>query len=208
MEERQVTVDGDDLRAGHARSWSIATQNPIEMEGTYPLPEAQRDRFMARVSMGYPDQRAELAMLDIHGGASPLDDLQPVADATEVARLIDAVRGVHVADRASGGTPSTWSNATRNSPDLRLGASPRATLQLLRAARACGRAGRPRLRAARRRPGARRARCWRTGCCPPPRRRSRDAATGDDRRRPRRASVAVPGRRGSLSRPCARRCQG
>ena len=55
----------------------IATQNPVEMEGTYPLPEAQRDRFMARISIGYPDPDAELAMLDAHGAASPLDDLQP-----------------------------------------------------------------------------------------------------------------------------------
>ena len=55
----------------------IATQNPIEMEGTYPLPEAQRDRFMARISMGYPDAAAELAMLDAHGADDPLDDLRP-----------------------------------------------------------------------------------------------------------------------------------
>ena len=71
MEERQVTVDGTTYELG-APFMVIATQNPVEMEGTYPLPEAQRDRFMARVSMGYPDQKAELEMLDTHGGVSPL----------------------------------------------------------------------------------------------------------------------------------------
>ena len=76
----------------------IATQNPIEMEGTYPLPEAQRDRFMARVSMGYPVPRAELAMLDSHAAANPLDDLEPVTDAAEIAKLIEIVRTVHVSD--------------------------------------------------------------------------------------------------------------
>ena len=91
MEERQVTVDGVTLRAGPRRSWSMATQNPIEMEGTYPLPEAQRDRFMARVSMGYPDRDAELAMLDAHAAGDPLDDLEPVADAADVRELVDAV---------------------------------------------------------------------------------------------------------------------
>ena len=76
MEERQVTVDGTTY-ALRAPFMVIATQNPVEMEGTYPLPEAQRDRFTARISIGYPRPRAELEMLDVHGGASPLDDLQP-----------------------------------------------------------------------------------------------------------------------------------
>src|ERR1700748_1481669 len=86
MEERQVTVDGTTYGLG-VPFMVVATQNPVEMEGTYPLPEAQRGRFMARVSMGYPDQRAELDMLDTHGGASPLVGLQPVADAQQVARM-------------------------------------------------------------------------------------------------------------------------
>ncbi len=76
----------------------VATQNPVEMEGTYPLPEAQRDRLMARVSIGYPSLDAELQMLDVHGGVNPPDDLQPVAHAHEIPKLIEAVRGVHVAD--------------------------------------------------------------------------------------------------------------
>ena len=69
------------------------------MEGTYPLPEAQRDRFMARISMGYPSEQAELQMLDTHGMTSPLDDLEPVSDATEIAKLIETVRHVHVSDQ-------------------------------------------------------------------------------------------------------------
>ena len=113
----------------------VATQNPVEMEGTYPLPEAQRDRFMARVSIGYPSAEAELQMLDIHGGATPLDDLQPVAHAHEIVKLIDAVRTVHVADAVRRYAVELVA-ATRTHPDLRLGASPRATLHLLRAAKA------------------------------------------------------------------------
>jgi len=134
MEERQVTVDNVTYHLD-APFMVIATQNPIEMEGTYPLPEAQRDRFTARVSMGYPVAAAELAMLDSHTQVSPLDELEPVTTAAEVAKLIDVVRGVYVA-------PSVQRYAvdivtgTRRSPDLRLGASPRATLHLVRAAKA------------------------------------------------------------------------
>jgi MoxR-like ATPase len=113
----------------------VATQNPVEMEGTYPLPEAQRDRFMARVSVGYPSAEAELQMLDVHGGVSPLEDLQPVAHAHEILKLIEAVRGVHVAEPVRRYAVELVS-ATRTHPDLRLGASPRATLHLLRAAKA------------------------------------------------------------------------
>jgi MoxR-like ATPase len=113
----------------------VATQNPVEMEGTYPLPEAQRDRFMARVSIGYPSADAELQMLDVHGGVSPLDDLQPVAHAHDIVKLIDAVRTVHVADSVRRYAVELVA-ATRSHADLRLGASPRATLHLLRAAKA------------------------------------------------------------------------
>ena len=134
MEERQVTVDGVTYEL-ETPFMVIATQNPIEMEGTYPLPEAQRDRFTARVSMGYPSASAELEMLDTHGGADPLDDLEPVADALEVRKLIEVVRAIHVAPDVKQYVVA-MATATRESPDLRLGASPRATLQLLRAARA------------------------------------------------------------------------
>ena len=134
MEERQVTVDGNTYHLG-VPFMVVATQNPIEMEGTYPLPEAQRDRFTARLSMGYPAPTAELDMLDTHGMRNPLDELEPVTDAIEVAALVRAVRTVHVSDAVRRYTIDIVTG-TRKHPDLRLGASPRATLHLLRAARA------------------------------------------------------------------------
>jgi MoxR-like ATPase len=134
MEERQVTVDGISYEL--ARPFLVmATQNPIEMEGTYPLPEAQRDRFTARVSMGYPDRDAEMAMLDERATADPLTSLAPVADAAAVRALVAAVGRLHVAEAVRRYVVGLV-EATRRSPDLRLGASPRAGLQLLRAARA------------------------------------------------------------------------
>jgi MoxR-like ATPase len=134
MEERQVTVDGTTYSL-QAPFMVIATQNPVEMEGTYPLPEAQRDRFTARISLGYPLPAAEREMLDNHGSRSPLDQLSPVARASDVQELVMAVRGVLVSDQVKDYIISL-ANATRTSPELRLGASPRATLHLLRASRA------------------------------------------------------------------------
>ncbi|MFD1832005.1 AAA family ATPase [Streptomyces desertarenae] len=134
MEERQVTVDGHSYELPEP-FMVVATQNPVEMEGTYPLPEAQRDRFMARVSIGYPSPEAELRMLDVHGGASPLDGLRPVAHAHEISTLVGAVRGIHVSEPVRRYAVDLVSG-TRDHPELRLGASPRATLHLLRAARA------------------------------------------------------------------------
>ncbi|MCK6209114.1 AAA family ATPase [Georgenia sp. EYE_87] len=134
MEERQVTVDG--------RTYPLpepfivmATQNPFEMEGTYPLPEAQRDRFMARISMGYPDPAAELRMLASHGSGSPLAALRPVTDAATIADLVRTVERLHTAPAVHQYVVDLVT-ATRTSRYLRLGASPRAGLQLLRAARA------------------------------------------------------------------------
>jgi MoxR-like ATPase len=134
MEERQVTVDGVTYPLD-LPFMVIATQNPVEMEGTYPLPEAQRDRFTARIALGYPSIDAELTMIDTHSAASPLDDLEPVSDHIEVAKLVGAVRTVHIADSVRRYAVDLVT-ATRNHPDLRLGASPRATLHLLRAGRA------------------------------------------------------------------------
>jgi MoxR-like ATPase len=134
MEERQVSVDATTFLL-EAPFMVIATQNPIEMEGTYPLPEAQRDRFMARVSMGYPVRTAELAMLDSRATTNPLDDLEPATDAAEIAKLIEVVNSVFVSDPVKRYAISLVT-ATRTSPELRLGASPRATLHLVRAARA------------------------------------------------------------------------
>jgi len=134
MEEGQVTVDGQTYEL-HKPFIVMATQNPIEMEGTYPLPEAQRDRFMARISMGYPAPSAEVKMLDSHGGAFPLREMAPVTDADTVATLIETVRTLH-AGPAIKQYIVDLSNATRVAPALRLGASPRASLHLLRASRA------------------------------------------------------------------------
>jgi MoxR-like ATPase len=134
MEEQQVTVD----RATYPLEppfMVIATQNPVEMEGTYPLPEAQRDRFMTRLSIGYPDKDAELAMLDSHGSRSPLDELKPVAHAADIRELVAAVREVHVSEPIRQYIIELV-NATRTSAELRLGASPRAALHLMRASRA------------------------------------------------------------------------
>src|SRR5213076_521692 len=124
MEERQVTVDGTTYPLAPP-FMVIATQNPIEMEGTYPLPEAQRDRFTARISMGYPSAESELAMLDAHGSSSPLEALEPVARAEDMRELIAAVRKVHVADALKQYVIKLVT-ATRSAPELRLGASPRA----------------------------------------------------------------------------------
>ena len=134
MEERQVTVDGTTYSLQEP-FMVIATQNPVEMEGTYPLPEAQRDRFTARISLGYPPPAAEREMLNTHGSSSPLDQLRPVARASDVQDLVLAVRKVLVSDQVKDYIINL-ANATRTSPELRLGASPRAALHLLRASRA------------------------------------------------------------------------
>lgn len=134
MEERQVTVDG----ASHALAapfMVMATQNPIEMEGTYPLPEAQRDRFMARISLGYPSASAELDMLTSHGEVDPLAGVTPVTDAATVSEVITAVRHLHTSVALRKYVVDLVA-ATRRHSALRLGASPRAALQLLRAAKA------------------------------------------------------------------------
>ncbi|GAA5167967.1 MoxR family ATPase [Pseudonocardia eucalypti] len=134
MEERQVTVDGMTYPLSDP-FFVVATQNPVEMEGTYALPEAQRDRFTARISIGYPDQAAELAMVDGHSGEDPLQTLSAVSDAREMQAVLAAVRAIHVAPELRRYAVEL-SSATRRMPEVRLGASPRATLHLVRAARA------------------------------------------------------------------------
>jgi MoxR-like ATPase len=134
MEEGQVTVDGEAYPLAPP-FLVVATQNPVEMEGTYPLPEAQRDRFTARLTIGYPSPAAELQMIDDHGSGTPLDDIGAVTDAAEVRELIQTVQTVHVSDEVRRYVVDLIS-ATRRHPDLRLGASPRATLHLIRTARA------------------------------------------------------------------------
>jgi MoxR-like ATPase len=133
MEERQVTVDGVSYQLG-VPFMVLATQNPIEHEGTYPLPEAQLDRFMMRLAIGYPAREAEAEILATHGTASTLEDIGPVTDAAGVGRLIEAARQIHVADALRRYIVDI-ADATRRHPDLYLGASPRAAIMLLRAAR-------------------------------------------------------------------------
>jgi MoxR-like ATPase len=132
MEERQITVDGASRRL-EAPFMVIATQNPIEQEGTYRLPESQLDRFLLRISIGYPDRGAEIQMLDQQGSADQVSALRPVVSLEETLSLIAAVRTVHVADALKSYLVDLAS-ASRAHPDLELGLSPRATLQLAAAA--------------------------------------------------------------------------
>lgn len=134
MEERQVTVDGTTHLLGTPFT-VVATQNPLEMEGTYALPEAQRDRFMTRISMGYPDVAAELAMVQGRDADNPIDLLEPVVDIGQIQQMILWARSIHVAAAVEQYCVDI-AQATRHDSSLRLGASPRATLQLIRAAKA------------------------------------------------------------------------
>lgn len=134
MEEHQVTVDGQSYSLAEP-FMVIATQNPIEMEGTYPLPEAQRDRFMARISMGYPDTSAEIEMLETHQSISPLRNVRPVATTANIAAMIKTVQDVYVSPAVKEYLVSLG-QSTREHAQIKLGASPRALLQLLRAAKA------------------------------------------------------------------------
>ncbi|WP_129336851.1 AAA family ATPase [Cellulomonas endophytica] len=134
MQEAQATVDGTTYPLPRP-FFVVATQNPVEMEGTYPLPEAQRDRFMARLSVGYPDALTEVELLDRNEDGDPLDTLQPVTHADEVQRLVGVARRLHASPAVKRYVVDLVS-ATRDDPGLRLGASPRASVQLLRAAKA------------------------------------------------------------------------
>jgi len=134
MEERQVTVDTETYQLG-TPFIVIATQNPVEHEGTYPLPEAQLDRFMMRIAIGYPSTDVEAEILATHGVASTLEDISPVTDAPGVAEMILQSRQVHVAPAVRGYIVDIV-DASRKHPDVYLGASPRASIMLLRAARA------------------------------------------------------------------------
>lgn len=134
MEERTVTVDGKTYQLPRP-FLVLATQNPVEMEGTFPLPEAQRDRFLARTALGYPDREAELAMIAGRETHDPLDDIRTVVTAEQLAVLAQAVRSVHMAAAVRGYLMDIVT-ATRAMPEIRLGASPRAGLHLAQAAKA------------------------------------------------------------------------
>jgi MoxR-like ATPase len=134
MAEGQVTVDGTTHRLAPP-FLVIATQNPIDSEGTYPLPESQLDRFLVRITMGYPAREAELEILATHGHHDQLDDLTPVAGAADLLELSALARDVHVAPALQGYLVDL-ADATRRHPQVAVGMSPRATLALQRIARA------------------------------------------------------------------------
>lgn len=134
MEERQITVDG----TGHLLPnpfMVIATQNPIESDGTYRLPESQIDRFMSRISLGYPDADSELEMLGDHGSFRTLGEIRSVVDSGTLAAIIAFTRTVHLSDPLKRYLVAL-TTATRNHSGVQLGLSPRATLQLAATTRA------------------------------------------------------------------------
>jgi MoxR-like ATPase len=134
MSDRQVSLDGQTRKLGPP-FFVVATQNPYEFEGTYPLPESQLDRFLMRLRIGYPDRAAEKLILTGHRSGEPVDRLQPVLTAAEVTALQQEVRQVRV-DDALGDYMLDLIKASREHPDVQLGASTRASLALYRAAQA------------------------------------------------------------------------
>ena len=134
MAERQVTVDQDTVRLP-APFLVLATQNPIELEGTFPLPEAQIDRFLLRLGLGYPSEDDEEAMVERFEDADPLSELQPVASADDVLSIQGMVRQMYISPVLRSYLVQL-TRATRDHPDVELGASPRATLGLYRCAQA------------------------------------------------------------------------
>jgi len=134
MQEYQATIDGTTYQLPRP-FLVVATQNPIEMEGTYALPEAQRDRFMARLSVGYPGAASEVEMLDRQEISDPLAAVHPVASVAKVTEMIELTRRLYAAPGVKQYVVAL-AEATRTDPMLRLGASPRASIQLLRAAKA------------------------------------------------------------------------
>ena len=134
MQEGSVSADGESHEL--ARPFLVlATQNPLEYEGTYPLPEAQLDRFMATVSLGYPAAEAEAEILDMHGQRDFVRALEPVADIADVLAAQDLARRVHGSEALRRYVVSIGV-ATREHPGVDVGASPRASLMLFRAAKA------------------------------------------------------------------------
>ena len=134
MQENQVTIDGTTHELGRP-FMVIATQNPIEYEGTYPLPEAQLDRFTMRIALGYPPLVEEARMLDEQTSAPPLDTLPPVATVGELLATIEDAKAVFVEESLSRYVVALL-RQTRSDPRLYLGASPRAGIALLRVAKA------------------------------------------------------------------------
>jgi MoxR-like ATPase len=134
MEERQVTVDGKTYPLPHP-FFVMATQNPIELEGTFPLPEAQLDRFLLKICLGYPEKDEEIAILNRFQEKDPLTELDAVADPAKLVALQHARRKIHISQPVEEYI-TTIVRATRSNASLRLGASPRGSLGLMRAGQA------------------------------------------------------------------------
>ena len=134
MEEHQVTVDGVTYQLPDP-FLVMATQNPIEFEGTFPLPEAQLDRFFIRLQLGYPKDREEIAILDAQRVIHPLETIEQVLSAEELIQAQRAAKEIHIADQLKAYVVAVV-NATRSHPDVYLGASPRGSLALARASQA------------------------------------------------------------------------
>ncbi len=134
MEERQVTVDQKTYVIDEP-FMVVATMNPLEHEGVFPLPQSQIDRFSMRILVGYPSHEAEIEILDMHGATSALEDVEAVVTAKELVALVKVTRSVHVADEIKNYIVEVC-DATRRHESVQQGASPRASLFLLRTARA------------------------------------------------------------------------
>jgi len=134
MEERQTTIDGVTYKLD-TPFLVLATQNPIESQGTFPLPEAQTDRFFMKLSLGYPDSSSEKKILDDYITQTPLADLQPVAAKEDVITVMEEVKKIHVSDAVKEYIVAI-ANATRESERIRLGVSPRGTLAMMKASQA------------------------------------------------------------------------
>jgi MoxR-like ATPase len=134
MEERQVTVDGV-TRTLTRPFLVLATQNPIEYEGTFPLPEAQLDRFMLRIRLGYPSARDEMAMLDAQQFKHPVEEITQVVDTSALLQAQEEIKSIHVDDKIKSYIVELMTQ-TRKHPEVSLGASPRGSLVLYRTAQA------------------------------------------------------------------------
>ncbi|SHM28137.1 MoxR-like ATPase [Caldanaerovirga acetigignens] len=134
MEERQFTVDGVTRRLKEP-FLVLATQNPVEMEGTFPLPEAQLDRFLMRLRLGYPELEEERSILHRFGAGNPLEEIKPVLNAEDILAMREQAKGVNV-DESVEYYMLTVIRETRNHPAVKLGASPRASLLLYKCAKA------------------------------------------------------------------------
>lgn len=130
MAEKQVTIDGEAIQLPNP-FFVIATQNPIETEGTFPLPEAQIDRFMVRLSLGYPTEEEEIRMIHRYKMENPIDSLQPIMTMEEILAIQESVKEVFIEEELIQYVSKTI-KIIRNHPDIEIGPSPRATLALIR----------------------------------------------------------------------------